>query len=289
MSILNLRCENVKTQNITDELLRRIFEIEQDMWSRWIWEYIKCDDCNKIYSKSDVYWSDGLSPVSEEVSLETVSRIEEIMWYASCLPQCKDCWWHTSHIYNIVEYIWEMRKRYNHEDAFLTVAQNGKGQEIWFMDAYITTLREIFDSELAFHFSEDVLDEIMRRYDIDRDTDLLTFSSLWTDDKHKSLHVIFELIRKFFSWMEEKYDEISAIFESIIWSTTYCIFNVMWAEAMQCNKNPRFLSREGRHNNIQTDILFQRWLVKRYKNRFNIRTRDVLIYSKSQDLISMYA
>jgi hypothetical protein len=66
------------------------------------------------------------------------------------------------------------------------------------MDGYMATLEEVFENELRFHFTDDLLDQICEAYELHRSTKILTFSSIGTDDRNKSLQLIFSLIKKFF-------------------------------------------------------------------------------------------
>lgn len=272
-----VNCVNKETKNVWKDLLEKLFEIEQDMWARGIWEYLNCRKCHKIFSKSDMYDAQKVMWLDSDVRLETVMQIERVLWWVPFSPCC-----HTEmkHVYEKEIYISDMKKRYMRKESFLTLAKKNQWEVIGFMDWYVASLEEIFDEELRFHFSRDTLYEIMKEFWLDRKQKLLTVSSIWTDDKNKSLLTIFKLLKSFFDWLDDSYDDLSGLVESIVWSTTYCIFNIMWAQKFYMPSKPSLLLPTTVNTDFETDILFQENVVKSYKQAFNIRLRDVAIYSR---------
>ena len=269
---------SVKPSSISNEVLRKIFEIEQDMWSRGIGEYLKCTNCDSIFSKSDIYGKDWHIHVPDEIRLETVMEIEKHL--CGILPCCNNCGWATEHIYNQDEYVPAMVRRYRKEESFLTLAHDDWGEIIGFMDWYIATLWEIFEEELGFHYTHDILNALQREYHMFRDQKFLTFASIGTNDRNKSLNIVLWLLQTFFNNMDSKHDKTLSIFESIIGSSTYCIFNIMWAIPMEVYKKPELCLPHSQNPLFPTDILIQPDMVSTYKNNFSVRTRDIVVYSK---------
>lgn len=274
--------ESINTNNVSAATLEKIFEIEQDMWSRGIWEYVKCNDCGKNFSKSEIYNDTYIKRgISKSLLTQTVMQIEEYLGELPVSPCCKT---DTEHIYNRVEYMWEIEKRYSSDESFLTIARNREEEIVWFIDWYIATLEEIFTNEFRFHFSHDLLELICQQYEVYRETKMLTVSSIGTDDQNKSLLVTLSLLKYFFENLDEKYDDISGIVESIIWSSTYCIFSLMRAKKLWLQRKTEYF-RDGKINeNFKTDILFQPSVVWQYKRKFNIGIRDIVRYSRDFQL-----
>jgi len=263
---------------IPDSLIQTIFEIEQDMWARWIWEYLNCDDCNEILSKSDVYSKEWGIVLPEDIKYETVMNIEKYLW---TIPNCTCCGWNTAHVYDYDSYWPEIQARYSKTDSFLSLSNDDNWKVVWFMDGYIASLEEIFEWEFSYHFSPKLLDMIWEKYKKHRKERLLTVSSIWTDDKNKSLSRVFELLRSFFAQFDESYDEMWVIVESIIWSTTYCIFDLMWADKMQVGNENWVILKWTQNLKFSTDILFQSWAIAKYRDCFNLRARDIVMHSRS--------
>lgn len=278
--------QSVETSSLSWESLDRIFEIEQDMWARGIGEYIRCISCETMYSKADIFWNHGSIKIPDSIRLDTVMQIEKFFWGNT--PLCICCGWETRHVYEKQQYMWAIERRYNRNESFLTLAYGRDKEIIGFMDGYLTTLWEIFQEELRFHYSEKILDELEQRYLIQRDQKLLTFSSIGTDDRNKSLITIFGLLQTFFRNMDSQYNHTLSIFESIIGSSTYCIFNIMGARPIQAHKNPDFLLPGSQNHKYPTDILLHFDMVSDYKEKFTIRVRDIVQYSrdfhKTQDI-----
>lgn len=270
--------EFVDPHTISEATLDRIFEIEQDMWSRWIWEYVQCKSCETIFSKLDIYGDDGPLPLPSEIRSLTVMKIEEHLWIST--PSCHCCWWETQHIYDKDEYLPAMRRRYWRPESFLSLAYDDTDEIIWFMDWYLATLEEIFEDELKFHYSPELLEELKRSYNMHRDQKFLTFASIGTDDKNKSLLTTFGLLDNFFQNMDQKYNDTLALFESIIGSSTYCIFKIMWANSMDLDDDSQFTVPWSQNEEYPTDLLIHPQMVSDYRSSFKMRTRDVLLYSK---------
>ena len=263
---------------ISESTLMRIFEIEQDMWARWIWEYLQCTNCDEIFSKDDMFWKKWYAIFPTALQKETVMAIEKYLGGRTL--QCKCCGWDTKHIYDIDTYLDEIRWRYNMEDSYLSVARNRDGEVIGFMDWYIATLDEIFENEFKYHFSPNLLDMLYEKYKAHRQRRMLTVSSIWTDDKNKSLITVFALLREFFSQFDNTYDETAWIVESIIGSSTYSILNIMWAQQARVGQKKWLILEWTQNPKFTTDILFQEGVIGAYKNHFNIRARDVVLYSR---------
>ncbi|MDD4152017.1 MAG: hypothetical protein PHR68_05360, partial [Candidatus Gracilibacteria bacterium] len=108
--------ESVNPKTLSKKDLEKIVEIEQDMWARedGLGEYIKCECCNKIYSKEDVF-----GHLSKEIKIQTIKKIEEIIDFDIVCPDCKG---QVKSIYDREEYIESVLDRYkNTIESFLTV------------------------------------------------------------------------------------------------------------------------------------------------------------------------
>ncbi len=277
--------QSVSTKELTNSLLDKIFEIEQDMWARWIWEYISCWSCNTVFSKKDVFGDRGLMELPQDIRISTVMEIEKYLKLNDLNPIDElvcECWSSEMyHIYDPKVYKPLIGNRYNKEESFLSVAYNQSNEIIGFMDWYIATLEEIYEEELHFHYTEDILTELKSRYQIHRSDRLLTFSSIGTNDKNKSLLTVFALLENFFNELGQQYDDKLAIFESIIWSSTYCIFKIMWWESIDFQDRGWCDTLINRNKNYPTEVILHPNMVADYKNNFRISTKDVLLYSKN--------
>lgn len=264
--------------NSSDALFDTIFDIEQDMWARWIGEYLTCKSCDTIYSKDDIYWEKWIATIPLIQRKNTVAEIEQVL---GAIPDCPCCEIPLDHIFHYDSYIWEIKNRHAWNNSFLSLSRDDTWKIVWFMDWYIATLEEIFMKEFSFHFSPNVLDYIWEKYKKHKSVDMLTVSSIWTDDKNKSLSRVFSLLEDFFSQFDNSYDSMNVIVESIIWSTTYCIFDLMWAEKMHLQSRPELLLPGKINDKFATDILLQTWAIKLYRDTFNLRARDVVCHSRA--------
>lgn len=76
--------ERIETDKISKNQLFEMWKIQKDMWAFWLWEYVKCNCCNEIHSKNDIFWH-----LSSEIRRESVTKLEEIYLWDSII--CKNC------------------------------------------------------------------------------------------------------------------------------------------------------------------------------------------------------
>ncbi|MDD4151750.1 MAG: hypothetical protein PHR68_03990, partial [Candidatus Gracilibacteria bacterium] len=145
--------------------------------------------------------------------------------------------------------------------------RDSTGEIRGFMDGYIDNFENIYERELDFHFKkigklglENYIEN--KLYKLTKN--IFTISSLGIEEKSKNLFITFNIIKTFASVIDQKFDDLDGIFESIIGSNTYKIFLSMGANRIYVNKNNLELS------NKDTDILIHKSLVKEYKTKFNV-------------------
>ena len=274
-----LTYEAVDTKTISIEKIKRIFDLEQDMWARGFWEYLKCLDCEKVFWKLDYYGKDNVYWFAREIQLSTVSEIEKIFWWK--LPTCLCCWWETEHIF-WEEYLEDIISRYSMQESFLVEAMAGN-KIVWFVDWYIETLEIIFRRELSFHFENNVLDEICNQFKISPHTQLLIMTSLWTDERNKKLSTVFDLMLNFFSSFDSRHDDLPVICETIMKSSIFWTLMSMWATRMKLGVNNDFLKSRTVRTEFETDILYQVWAIDKYRSCVKIDARNVINALRNPD------
>ena len=256
---------------VWEEMMKKIFRIEQDMWARWIGEYVRCTCCGKIYSKSDVYGREEFWKISRE----TVSKIEEI---CGGIPLSHCCHAPQEHIYGFDTYIESIRNRYKRASSLITMAQTEAWEVVWFLDGYVAPLEEVYIEEFSDHFKSEVIDEISKKSGISPKQKILTCASLGTDDKNKSIWVTLQLLDIFFQEVSNDMYSLDSVVESILHSTTYEIFSLMWAQRLNISNTNRKTS----HNTcFSTDVLFQKNVWDVYKKWIQyVWQRDVVSFLK---------
>lgn len=228
-----LTFESVKAKNLSIEDVNKIYEIEQDMWAEWIWEYLKCENCWEVYSKNDVFWDIVL-----EQYLETVSELEKKVWNDKF--DCLCCWNQTKHIWG-KDYIEQIKERYNDKESFLATVRSKTWEIIWFTDAYISDLDTIYKREFEHYYSEIGLDKIrdmiwviLNKSIPDR---ILMHSTTWIESKYSNLNIFFSLILEFYKYLESLwYKDILWICEASIWSTSHSLYHVAGARRIWSDK-----------------------------------------------------
>lgn len=272
---LNGTIENIDTKSISESDLIRISQVEQDMWARedWLWEYVQCKHCQKIHSKGDIFWH-----LSSEIRTENVNRILEVLSWDNI--SCTECWGDTNFLY-WPEYVENIRERYLQSDSYLTVYRDLEWEIRWFMDWYIDNFDVIYDREFSTYYQniwKIMLKQIIeKKIEMNMPDNLLTWASIWMEEKHKSFFVLFELIRSFFNSIEDSRNNVLWISESVIWTNTHQIYHSMWAIQVWLNDDARLKPLlQNKSDVLQSDIFVQPRMTECYKKWFNLPVKQFL-------------
>ena len=266
--------QNENTQSLNEEDIIKIAEIEQDGWAHGIWEYRKCDDCWHIHSKQDVYWD-----VPRGVYTNTVKKIYTLLWKPEVL--CQLCQWNTSEIY-WENYIESIQKRYKNQTSFLTTYRNSSHTIQGFLDWYMADFETIYKNEFEAYYKEIWKENIKKRIEIilkqNIPNPLLATSALCIHEKHKSLYIVYNLMKSFYSHIENNYWDTMWIYESNIGTNIHKIHMLTWWRPIWIeninnkNTNKKYTSDIIIHENI--------WEASRVKLGHNLK--DFLMTNKGR-------
>ncbi len=270
MSKMNLHIESVDPKSLWESELKNIVQVEKDMWAYWLGEYVKCNCCWLIHSKNDIFWH-----LAMDVRMESVTKLEEII--AGDSIRCKKCNADTEFIYDENSNIINLKERlYHSKDSFLSLSKNLENWEILgFMDGYIEEFMVIYERELSQYYSEDIneliKDRILKKTWWELPKDILSFSSMWTLEKHRSFFIVFELIKSFFNAVPDNYNEIMWITELDTWSNLHWFHHSMWIVNLELIKDEIINDyRINRYNECHSDLYIQENVVKKYKESYNL-------------------
>ena len=245
--------ENVDSKSISESDLNKIHEIEQDMWAKWIWEYVKCNCCSIIYSKKDIF-----GHFSKDIYIETVWKIEQILALDSI--KCKKCnsdtisiWW--------TDYIYDIQERYNEKESFLTAFRDENWEIRWFSDWYINDFETIYKREFEYYYSNIWKEKIKKMINNiiwwELPDKLLMHSTVWVDLKNSNLNIFLIILKTFYNYLEYKwYWNILWIYESSIWTTIHSIYHVSWAKRLWITSNNLLKNKISNINNKSTSDIF---------------------------------
>lgn len=190
-NLCNIRSVNPK--DLTEKQFIELNEVTQDMWAHWIWELVQCKCCNKMMSKQDIFWH-----LEKEIYENTVANIMKILEIKE-IP-CIECWSETKFIY-WEEHVENIKERLlNSQQSFLAICEDENWEIVWYEDWYIDNMENIFNRELAYHYSEIWLPEIRQRVSniLWKPTDkMLVFSSLGFKHKYINFFNLYELLKIF--------------------------------------------------------------------------------------------
>jgi len=221
--------ESVDTDNISGSDLQKIAEIEKDMWSHWLWEYVECQNCWMISSKKDIFWN-----LSKDIYLKTVSEIESILLLDSI--RCTNCWEYTEYIYDENKYIEKIRDRYkNSIKAFLVVFRDEYWEIKWFTDWYIDGFDNIYKREFEKYYSlvwkDKILDKINENIWFIPDNFLLC-SAIWLHWKNTGDFVLNYLMHMFYLEVSKYNIWVIWLFEASLWSKMQKYYSNLWCREL---------------------------------------------------------
>lgn len=247
----------IDTANIRDEDIEDISSIEQDVWARdsMLWEYIKCWDCWEVSSKEAVFhW------LPKEIRLMTVNKVEKLLWISRISCQCCGSK-NTHHIY------WDQNKQIIYQtlkspSSFLVIWKTG-WELTGFVSWYVEKIETIFTRELSYHFSDKIIDILMKEVWFTRDEEIMTFSWMWADEINSNLFIIFELMKKLFTTLPLSMDDLLCVIEWIEGTFSHKLYKLMWASSIDKNLvTPYRVWSE----KVSSEVLHQKNIISTYRN-----------------------
>jgi len=263
-----LKSEN--PQKITNEDLKKIHEIEQDMWAEWIWEYVKCVQCSKVFWKNDIFWH-----LEKAIYQETVWKIEKILNINSI--KCKCCGWDTDFIW-WEYYLKEIQERYNDEKTFLTTLRDNNGEICGFTDGYINDFDTIYEREFKYYYSNIWKNEIKKRIktliSLDLPNTLLMNWVVALDTKYSNIQTFLAIIEQFYhNLLKLWYNDIIWIYEANIWDTAHSIYHIFWWKRILVGTKNQVSNRSDKHS---SDILIHYDIVNTTLEKLSIPFKDFI-------------
>ena len=265
--------EKCDIKKITDWDIRKLQKIEQDSWGYFVWEYVLCKTCENIDSKSDIY-----SSLDPDYSKKSICELEEIHWCDDI--KCTTCWSDTEFI-RWVEWEEKIRSRlFDTADSYVSLLKDTVGSIIWFAYWYVDTFEWVYEKDLSFSFKKWFLEE----YTSIRKQTVFTVSWICVEEKCKSVQDVYNLIKFFVNSVDEKYDEVLGVYESILWSLTYKLFTQVGGETLLLPEKWRhFYKKNLDLANTITDISFHTAMVRDYKKIADIWFFELMKRKKSEE------
>ena len=266
--------ESRDTHDLRDNEIEHIFRIEQDMWARneWLWEYVKCNDCERVYSKQDIYGN-----IEKALYQLTVSEIEQ-RW-ASSLLKCHDCRGDVKHMFSVEEYIGEIRDRYS-GDALLVLMKD-HDKVVGFMDGYFGDYDMIYEREFATHYGwvwkEQIAHLVRAQLDGIIPERMFSCSSTWTTESYMSLPNIYLILQHFFKCFPVSEENVVGISELDAWWSLDKVYSRLGSQSIGVSRHKDLISTTDWYNG---EIFVQRKIWKKYKEAFRPSFRNFLKVSK---------
>ncbi|MDD3302582.1 MAG: hypothetical protein PHN31_03425 [Candidatus Gracilibacteria bacterium] len=266
---------SINTKEISDKDLKKIYEIERDMWARddGLGEYIKCTKCESISSKEDVFIE-----LSTSIKNETVSNIERLLNLKNInCPKCgsKD----TSFCFG-EDYINDIVERYTKSESYLVVYRDIYNEIRGFIDGYTDTIDVIYRREFLRYYNSIGLEKIKNLIEktIGKKFPLDFFycTSVGIEEKYKNFLLIVYLIKRFVNVIDEKGRNFVGISELRL-GTSIHVFSTLFGSTKIGIGSIFDNSLLGNHNiNFNSDIFLTDDLLLNYRNQLSLPEKEFL-------------
>lgn len=218
---------NLNTKQIDDPILFELCEVIEDMWAwAWIKEFVKCNSCNEIFSKQDIF-----SHLPDELYKMTVAKIMNVTWNRQI--KCPCCFWDTEFMYNPIEYIDILREKYRKSvDSFLTIVRNDSWEIVWFTEWYIDTLDTLISRrDLGDHYWNIPLLDIKKSIENIiwyNPPFIFLISAIGLLENYVNPYTLISMLNEFAKSIPDKYNFTPWLMELEKWHILYVVSEVFW-------------------------------------------------------------
>lgn len=273
------KIEAIDPKNIQTKDLKKIYEVERDMWARedWLWEYVKCVDCNTVLSKEDIYWD-----LSAELQSETVTRIENILWIQSI--SCTKCESDNTEYLFWDKYIDEINDRFKNSESYLVVYRDNtseiRGFIDWYIDNFETIFRREFDKYYGSIWKEKIIKLIEFAISEPISNDILYGSALWMEKKFINFKTIINMFKELLKLINVNNRDILWLSEIKLNSSLHCFHSLLWSKPIWLTD----LSVNSMDHNsfMSSDIFVNKNVVDNYRCNLSLPIKELVLKFKKQ-------
>jgi hypothetical protein len=251
------------------------------MWARedGLWEYIKCNNCDSVLSKEDVFWY-----LANEIQFETVTRIEQLLWKDNI--DCSKCWSSQTEFMFWNEYLDDIVDRLKNSESYLTVYKDSWWVIRWFVDWYIDKFSVIYKREFEKYYrnvwKEKIMQLIEETLESSLPKELFYCSAIWIETKYKNFKIIVKLLQEFFFSINDNWRDIIWISELKLWSSVHHLNSIFWAKGIWLNHINLWTNVMNHNLDITSDIFITTKMVDNYKKSLSVPIRELILKIKSQ-------
>jgi len=263
---LSSNIQSMDINKITKNDILKMYEIERDTWSHFMWEYVKCEDCNVSFSKKDIYWE------IENYNTYTVNELENEYWRNNI--KCNCCWGDTKDIrWEELLSILESRI-FSTKQWFVNFYKSSVDEILGFTYWFIDSPEKTYEKEFSYHFSEKLLEKFTEKF---WNNDLLTLSGVCIKPESQKVNIIYELIKQFHCSLNSNNDYLIWVWEAIVNTSAHKIYKKMWCNSFDIDNT--YLKTD-LSNLPSSEIVFQKNVVRDYRSINNMNMSEFLNYTK---------
>ena len=214
----------VDPKSLSWDDIASLAEVTQDMWADGIWEFVQCEECGHMHSKKDIFW--WLIPQIYSLTVRKLMGDFEIDTLS-----CHKCSGDVRFVYGKANIEVIRDRLLKTKESFLVVASHEKWDIVWYEDAYIWSLEDIFYREFETHYRYVGVEEIRKRifnvlgFSPD---ELLVLSDIWLLGKYRNFQNLFQILSKFSRSIPPENDKIPGFTELDKENSLYKISQSLW-------------------------------------------------------------
>ena len=274
-----VKIESVNPHSLSESDFSKIHEITQDMWARWLWEFLECSNCSYIASKDDIFgsWKYG---ITAEWYKKTIAFILSHMDdnHRKNIYSCPNCNCTMSPIYGN-NYKDEIKSRLLDTESYLTICRV-RWEIVWYMDFFVASPEEAYERDWKRHYEGLGFSEIDKRISINlgyMPKKIICFTAMWLLEEYSNFFTIYTLLNTNFQSAPRSIYKIPWATELNKNSWLYSIYRLMWSQSLHLTDDRDWLEKlkhiKGTYN---SDIVTFPSPVETFMDNFSMSIRQFL-------------
>ncbi len=280
MGSQKLSIEKYDISKLNQKDLQTFYNIEKDSLAYFYNELKICDWCGTIYDKKDVYWQ------YFDWKVLSVKELENKYWSKFETPCCNS----GSHDYRDENKVYDIQLRLWNKvldiidtpeevdewpiESYCTVVKNEINEIVGFCYGYVDTLDKIYDRELSFHFTKEVL-----KHPTIKTLNEDNFMTIWwafilqqyMNQWREAIALLYNLRSWYANNVKNEHQNLTWIFEAKEKTASYKIFCKQWAKPLNLKEHEKYIiqSKEVQLLN-HSDLFIHPFLIHNYISRESI-------------------
>ncbi len=271
--------ESVSPSSLSENDFSKIHEITQDMWARWLWEFLECDNCSYIASKDDIFgsWKYGITSEGYKKTIAFIlSHMDDndqkkIYSCPHCNSAMSPIYWNN--------YKDEIKSRLLDTESYLTVCRV-RWEIVWYMDFFVASPEEAYERDWKRHYEGVGFSEIDKRISLNlgyTPKKIICFTAMGLLEEYSNFFTIYTLLNTNFQSAPKSIYKIPWATELNKDSWLYNIYRLMWSNSLHLTDDINWLQKlKHIKGTYKSDIVTFPSPVETFMDNFSMSIRQFL-------------